>query len=71
MLKIESKLLNMQLQYLQHIYLQIESKAYNEIKVDVIPILFKGNPNLKELIDDVYPILKILITLKSDKVQKD
>ena len=51
----------------------LETKDFDSIMRDqeLIPILFKGDPQFKELTRDVYPILKMVMKFNDPKVVSD
>jgi len=58
--------------YLNHIALCIDRRNLDDVDIELIPKLFRegrdnGNRNYRELIHDVYPILKLLFKYNNSK----
>jgi hypothetical protein len=46
-------------------------RNYQLVEVELIPRYFKDDDEFRELISDVYPILKLLLKFNSQKTQND
>ena len=60
-------------QYISQMIYFLENRSFDSVYCDleILPILFKNDKNYKELIQDVYPILKLLVKLNSSKNVSD
>ena len=56
---------------MQYIVLNLQNRNYELVEYEQIPRYFKDEIEFKELVSDVYPILKLLLKFNSSKTQSD
>ena len=60
-------------QFISQMIYFLENRSFDSVScnLEMLPVLFKNDNNFRELVQDVYPILKLLVKLNSSKNVSD
>ena len=69
--KKNKKLHATRIEVLKLINENLQTRTYEIIDIELIPRFFRDDEHSKELLTDLYPILKLIVRYNSRKIQQD